>query len=100
MTTTTDRPSKLAPVIFPRAIRSQKQRSQPGIQSKPLDQQKLSQFTSNTVRKSKREKDAEAAEVKRREEEEHAAKVLSFVQISYTFVLIVITGLCGFLGCI
>lgn len=45
------------------------------MQSKPLDQHKLSQFTSNTVRKSKREKDAEAAEAKRREEEEHAAKV-------------------------
>ncbi|KAJ3480042.1 hypothetical protein NLI96_g8641 [Meripilus lineatus] len=41
---------------------------------KPLDDQKLSQYAHGTVRKSKREKEKEAAEAKRREEEENAAK--------------------------
>jgi hypothetical protein len=45
------------------------------IQSKPLDQQKLSQYTATTVKKSKREKEAEVAEAKRKAEEEQAAKV-------------------------
>ena len=34
----------------------------------------MSQYTASTVRKSKREKDAEAAEAKRKEEEAQAAK--------------------------
>jgi len=34
----------------------------------------LSQYTQGTSRKSKREKEKEAAEIKRKEEEEHAAK--------------------------
>ncbi|THH31788.1 hypothetical protein EUX98_g2410 [Antrodiella citrinella] len=41
---------------------------------KPVDNQKLSQYTQGTVRKSKREKEREAAEAKRREEEANAAK--------------------------
>ncbi|KAH7888538.1 hypothetical protein F5I97DRAFT_711635 [Phlebopus sp. FC_14] len=41
---------------------------------KPLDDQKLSQYTQGTVRKSRREKEKEAAEAKKREEEENAAK--------------------------
>lgn len=41
---------------------------------KPVDEAKLSQYTSGTVRKSRREKEQEAAEAKKREEEEHAAK--------------------------
>jgi U2-associated protein SR140 len=45
------------------------------LQSKPLDQQKLSQYTATTVKKSKREKEAEVAEAKRKAEEEQAAKV-------------------------
>lgn len=63
-------------VMLPCATRSQKL-EHPNMrpQSKPLDQNKLTQFTSNTVRKSKREKEAEAAEAKRREEEEQNAKV-------------------------
>ncbi|KAF8844644.1 hypothetical protein BDN67DRAFT_962567 [Paxillus ammoniavirescens] len=41
---------------------------------KPLDDQKLSQYTQGTVRKSRREKEREAAEAKKREEEENAAR--------------------------
>ncbi|KAJ3571692.1 hypothetical protein NP233_g3593 [Leucocoprinus birnbaumii] len=41
---------------------------------KPVDEAKLSQYTAGTVRKSRREKEQEAAEAKKREEEEHAAK--------------------------
>ncbi|KAG6898179.1 hypothetical protein C0992_004166 [Termitomyces sp. T32_za158] len=41
---------------------------------KPVDDAKLSQYASGTVRKSRREKDQEAAEAKKREEEENAAK--------------------------
>ncbi|KAK2464264.1 hypothetical protein APHAL10511_003721 [Amanita phalloides] len=41
---------------------------------KPLDDAKVSQYTSGKVRKSRREKDQEAAEAKRREEEANAAK--------------------------
>ena len=39
-----------------------------------MDDQKLSQYAQGTVRKSKREKEKEAADAKRREEEEQAAK--------------------------
>lgn len=39
-----------------------------------MDDQKLSQYTQGTVRKSKREKEKEREEAKRREEEELAAK--------------------------
>ncbi|KDQ21589.1 hypothetical protein BOTBODRAFT_123385 [Botryobasidium botryosum FD-172 SS1] len=45
------------------------------FQTKPLDDQKLAQYSQGTVRKSRREKDKEAAEMKRRQEEEEAAKV-------------------------
>ncbi|KAI0785670.1 hypothetical protein C8Q75DRAFT_775888 [Abortiporus biennis] len=41
---------------------------------KAVDDQKLSQYTQGTVRKSRREKEREAAEAKKREEEENAAK--------------------------
>ncbi|KXN91058.1 U2 snRNP-associated SURP motif-containing protein [Leucoagaricus sp. SymC.cos] len=41
---------------------------------KPVDEAKLSQYTSGTVRKSRREKEQEAAEAKKRDEEEQAAK--------------------------
>ncbi|KAF8578708.1 hypothetical protein K439DRAFT_1527590 [Ramaria rubella] len=41
---------------------------------KSVDDQKLSQYAQGTVRKSKREKDREAAEVKKREEEQEAAR--------------------------
>ncbi|KDQ48943.1 hypothetical protein JAAARDRAFT_165843, partial [Jaapia argillacea MUCL 33604] len=41
---------------------------------KSLDDQKLSQYAQGTVRKSRREKEKEAAEAKKREEEENAAK--------------------------
>lgn len=44
------------------------------LQQKPLDDAKLSQYASGKVRKSKREKELEAAEAKRKEEEESAAK--------------------------
>ena len=39
-----------------------------------MDDQKLSQYAQGTVKKSKREKEKEAAEAKRKMEEEHAAK--------------------------
>jgi U2-associated protein SR140 len=39
-----------------------------------VDDQKLSQYAQGTVKKSKREKEKEAADAKRRMEEEHAAK--------------------------
>jgi hypothetical protein len=39
-----------------------------------VDDQKLSQYAQGTVKKSKREKEREAAEAKRKMEEEHAAK--------------------------
>jgi hypothetical protein len=39
-----------------------------------VDDQKLSQYAQGTVKKSKREKEKEAAEAKRKMEEEHAAK--------------------------
>lgn len=39
-----------------------------------MDDQKLSQYAQGTVRKSRREKEKEAAEAKKREEEENAAK--------------------------
>ena len=39
-----------------------------------MDDQKLSQYVQGTVKKSKREKERDAAEAKRREEEEQAAK--------------------------
>ncbi|KAG5638878.1 hypothetical protein H0H81_009181 [Sphagnurus paluster] len=41
---------------------------------KAVDDAKLSQYTAGTVRKSRREKDLEAAEAKKREEEANAAK--------------------------
>ncbi|KAG9316395.1 hypothetical protein JVU11DRAFT_2428 [Chiua virens] len=41
---------------------------------KPLDDQKLSQYAQGNVRKSRREKEKEAAEAKKREEEESAVK--------------------------
>ncbi|KAG5648619.1 hypothetical protein DXG03_003230 [Asterophora parasitica] len=41
---------------------------------KTVDDAKLSQYTAGKVRKSKREKDQEAAEAKKREEEANAAK--------------------------
>ncbi|EGO25376.1 hypothetical protein SERLADRAFT_448355 [Serpula lacrymans var. lacrymans S7.9] len=41
---------------------------------KTVDDQKLSQYTQGTVRKSRREKEKEALEAKKREEEEHAAR--------------------------
>ncbi|OCB87417.1 hypothetical protein A7U60_g5557 [Sanghuangporus baumii] len=44
------------------------------IPQKAVDDQKLSQYTQGTVRKSKREKEREREEAKRREEEELAAK--------------------------
>ncbi|KAL5485377.1 hypothetical protein ACEPAI_8019 [Sanghuangporus weigelae] len=44
------------------------------IIQKAVDDQKLSQYTQGTVRKSKREKEREREEAKRREEEELAAK--------------------------
>ncbi|KAG6885975.1 hypothetical protein C0993_006902 [Termitomyces sp. T159_Od127] len=47
---------------------------QPGRTQKPVDDAKLSQYASGTVRKSRREKDQEAAEAKKREEEANAAK--------------------------
>jgi hypothetical protein len=79
-TKTMDPLFKLAPLVLLCTHCSPSRAVKPDMQSKPLDQQKLSQFTANTVRKSKREKEAEAAEAKRREEEEHAAKVL-FVHV-------------------
>ena len=42
------------------------------VQQKAVDDQKLSQYTQGTVRKSKREKEREREEAKRREEEELA----------------------------
>ncbi len=39
-----------------------------------MDDAKLTQYTSGTVRKSRRERELEAAEAKKREEEAHAAK--------------------------
>ncbi|THG99514.1 hypothetical protein EW026_g2840 [Hermanssonia centrifuga] len=47
---------------------------EPSFPQKPVDDQKLSHYTQGTVRKSKREKEKEAADAKRREEEENAAK--------------------------
>ncbi|KAF8441454.1 hypothetical protein L210DRAFT_997820 [Boletus edulis BED1] len=47
---------------------------EPSFPQKPLDDQKLSQYAQGTVRKSRREKEKEAAEAKKREEEENAAK--------------------------
>ncbi|EJD02812.1 uncharacterized protein FOMMEDRAFT_107807 [Fomitiporia mediterranea MF3/22] len=44
------------------------------LKQKVVDDQKLSQYTQGTVRKSKREKEKEREEAKRREEEELAAK--------------------------
>ncbi|KAA1476033.1 hypothetical protein DENSPDRAFT_826777 [Dentipellis sp. KUC8613] len=41
---------------------------------KQVDDHKLSQYAQGTVRKSRREKEKEAAEAKKREEEEHAAR--------------------------
>ncbi|KAI8993033.1 hypothetical protein BD414DRAFT_514089 [Trametes punicea] len=46
----------------------------PSFPQKDVDDQKKTVFTQGTVRKSKREKEKEAAEAKRREEEEQAAK--------------------------
>ncbi|KAF6760131.1 hypothetical protein DFP72DRAFT_883300 [Ephemerocybe angulata] len=48
---------------------------EPSFPQKNLDDAKLSQYTSGRIRKSRREKEAEAAEAKRREEEEIAARV-------------------------
>ncbi|KAF9523996.1 hypothetical protein CPB83DRAFT_886523 [Crepidotus variabilis] len=42
--------------------------------SKPVDDAKLSHYTSGTLRKSRREKEQEAADAKQREEEENAAQ--------------------------
>lgn len=46
----------------------------PNVQQKPLDNQKLNQYAQGTVRKSRREKEKDAADAKRREEEENAAR--------------------------
>ncbi|KAH7339714.1 hypothetical protein B0J17DRAFT_656492 [Rhizoctonia solani] len=47
----------------------------PPFQQKQLDEYKLAHYSQGVVRKSKREKEKEAAEAKKREEEEHAAQV-------------------------
>lgn len=43
-------------------------------QQKPVDEMKLSHYATGNVRKSRREKEQEAAEVKKREEEANAAQ--------------------------
>ncbi|KAK7687013.1 hypothetical protein QCA50_009512 [Cerrena zonata] len=48
---------------------------EPSFPQKPVDDAKLSQYTQGLVRKSKREKEKEAAEAKRKEEEANAAKL-------------------------
>lgn len=44
------------------------------IQSKPVDDAKLSHYTSGSLRKSRREKEQDAADAKKKEEEENAAQ--------------------------
>ncbi|KAI0075111.1 hypothetical protein K474DRAFT_1691944 [Panus rudis PR-1116 ss-1] len=48
---------------------------EPSFPQKPVDDQKLSTYAQGIVRKSKREKEKEAAEAKRKEEEANAAKI-------------------------
>ena len=57
-------------------------------QQKPVDDQKLSQYAQGTVRKSRREKEKEAADAKKREEEEKNDLML----VARDFLVWVVSG--------